>query len=115
MKFPEFENVEGPVLMLNMLKFKDRDHYFNIYLPAFKEVTKKLGFGDVKIRLVSNVAAAIIAPPEQDWDAILLVEYPSAKAFKTIAESDVYRELADPHRLAATADLHLYMTTPVEI
>ncbi|MBE9463708.1 DUF1330 domain-containing protein [Dyadobacter subterraneus] len=115
MKLPEFEEVEGPVLMLNMLKFKDREYYFETYLPAFRQVTEKLGITDVKARLVCNVVANVIAPENEAWDAILLVEYPSAKAFKTIAESDAYREIADPHRLAATADLHLYMTTPFEL
>ena len=115
MKLPEFEEVQGPVLMLNMLKFKDREHYFETYLPAFHKATEKLGINDVKIRLVCNVAANIVAPENEAWDAILLVEYPSAKAFKTIAESDAYRDIADPHRLKATANLHLYMTTPFEL
>lgn len=111
-KLPEFEDVQGPVLMLNMLKFKDRKYYFDTYLPAFRKVTETLGIQDVKLRLACNVAANIIAPENEAWDAILLVEYPSAKAFKTIAESDAYRDIADQHRLTATADLHLYMTTP---
>lgn len=115
MKLPEFEEVEGPVLMLNMLKFKDREYYFETYLPAFRKVTEKLGISDVKVRLVCNVVANLIAPENEAWDAILLVEYPSVKAFKTIAESGAYREIADPHRLAATADLHLYMTAPFEL
>lgn len=115
MKLPEFEEVQGPVLMFNMLKFKDREHYFETYLPAFRKVTEKLGIKDVKVRLVCNVVTNILAPENEDWDAILLVEYPSARAFKTIAESDVYRNIADQHRLAATANLHLYMTTPVEL
>ena len=115
MKLPEFDKVQGPVLMLNMLKFKDRAHYFETYLPAFRKVTEKLGIHDVKIRLVCNVVANLLAPENEAWDAILLVEYPSARAFKTIAESDAYRDIADPHRLTATADLHLYMTTPFEL
>lgn len=115
MKLPEFEEVQGPVLMLNMLKFKDRERYFETYLPAFRKVTEELGIDDVKIRLVCNVAANILAPENEAWDAILLVEYPSARAFKTIAESDIYRDIADPHRLTATANLHLYMTTPFEL
>ena len=115
MTLPEFEEVQGPVLMLNMLKFKDRKYYFETYLPAFRKVTEKLGIHDVKIRLVCNVVANLLAPENEAWDAILLVEYPNAKAFKTIAESDAYRDIADPHRLAATANLHLYMTTPFEL
>jgi hypothetical protein len=111
-KLPEFEAVQGPVVMLNMLKFKDRQHYFETYLPAFRKVTETLGIPDVKVRLVGNVVANILAPENEVWDAILLVEYPSAQAFKTIAESNVYHDLANAHRLTATDTLHLYMTTP---
>ena len=114
-KLPEFEEVQGPVLMLNMLKFKNREHYFGTYLPAFRKAVEQLGINDVKIRLVCDVAANIIAQENEEWDAILLVEYPSARTFKTIAESDAYRDIANPHRLAATANLHLYMTTPFEL
>jgi len=115
MKLPEFKEVQGPVLMLNMLKFKNRKHYFETYLPAFQKVTEILGIPDVKIRLVCNVAANLLSADDEDWDAIALVEYPSAQAFKTIAESDAYRDIADPHRLEGTAKLHLYMTTAVEV
>ncbi|MFD0792127.1 hypothetical protein ACFQZX_00780 [Mucilaginibacter litoreus] len=115
MKLPEFEEVQGPVLMLNMLKFKDREHYFKTYLPAFRKVTEELGINGVKLRLACNVEANIIAPENEAWEVILLVEYPSAKAFKTIAESDVYQDIANSHRLAATAELNLYMTTPFEL
>lgn len=115
MTLPEFEDVQGPVLMLNMLKFKDRQYYFETYLPAFRKAVEQLGINDVKVRLVCNVAANILAPENETWDAIALVEYPSAGAFKTIAESDAYHTIADPHRLAATAKLHLYMTTPFEL
>lgn len=111
-KLPGFEEVRGPVVMLNMLKFKDRQYYFETYLPAFHKAAEKLGIHGVTIRLACNVAANIIAPENEAWDAILLVEYPSARAFKTIAESDAYHDIANAHRLAATADLHLYMTTP---
>ena len=115
LKLPEFEEVHGPVLMLNMLKFKDRQYYFDVYLPAFRRVTETLGIPDVKARLVSNVVANILAPENEVWDAILLVEYPSARAFKTIAESEAYRDMANAHRLKATDTLHLYMTTPFEL
>lgn len=114
MKLPDFEAIQGPVIMLNMLKFKDRKHYFETYLPAFQKATKELGFNNVKVKLACNIAANLLAPEEKEWDAILLVEYPSAEAFKTIAESEAYHTIANPHRLAATDNLALYMTTQFE-
>jgi len=115
LELPDDENIVGPVVMLNMLKFKDRAYYFNTYLPAFQKVTKTLGFEEVKIVLASDVRTNVIAPADQSWDCILLVEYPSAKAFKIIAESAIYQEMANAHRLAATEVLNLYMTTPFEL
>jgi uncharacterized protein (DUF1330 family) len=108
------ENVQGtgPILMLNMLKFKDRQLYIEEYLPAFTRVMKKLGL-EAKMNLLSEVLANVIADEEESWDAILIVEYSSAEAFLTVAQSEAYREIAEPLRLAALADLKLYMTRRV--
>jgi uncharacterized protein (DUF1330 family) len=114
MKLPEFEPSYGPVLMLNMIKYKDREHYMKAYLPAFNRVVSQLGI-DVKVVLLSKVIANIIAPENTSWDDIVLVEYPDAAAFKRIAESDLYQEVANPHRLAGTADLQLFMTQRFEL
>ncbi|TLV03693.1 hypothetical protein [Dyadobacter luticola] len=99
----------GPILMLNMLKFADRRLYIEEYLPAFKKVVGILGM-EAKVTLLSDMLASIIADEGEDWDAILIVEYASAEAFLTVAQSDAYRDIAEPLRLAALADLKLYMT-----
>jgi len=72
LELPDDENIAGPVVMLNMLKFKDRAYYFNTYLPAFQRVTETLGFEEVKMVLASDVRANVIAPAEQSWDCILI-------------------------------------------
>jgi hypothetical protein len=110
------ENVPGtgPVLMLNMLKFADRRLYMEEYLPAFNRVMGQLGM-EAKVTLVSNVLAGVIAEEGEDWDAIAIVEYASAEAFLTVAQSEVYHEIAEPLRLAALADLKLYMTRRVAL
>jgi len=108
------ENVPGtgPVLMLNMLKFVDRRLYIEEYLPAFKRVVEQLGL-EAKMNLLSDVLTCVIADEGEDWDAILIVEYSSVEAFLTVAQSDAYREIAEPLRLASLADLKLYMTRRV--
>jgi uncharacterized protein (DUF1330 family) len=99
----------GPILMLNMLKFADRRLYIEEYLPAFNRVMELLGM-EAKMNMLSDVLANIVGDEGEDWDAILIVEYPSADAFLTVAQSDVYQEIAEPLRLSALADLKLYMT-----
>jgi uncharacterized protein (DUF1330 family) len=101
----------GPVLMLNMLKFADRRLYMEEYLPAFNRVMGLLGM-KAKVNLVSNVLACIVVDEGEDWDAIAIIEYESAEAFLTLAQSDAYRDIAEPLRLAALANLKLYMTRP---
>jgi uncharacterized protein (DUF1330 family) len=104
----------GPILMLNLLKFADRRLYIEEYLPAFNRVMKLLGM-ETKVNLMSNVLASVVADEGEDWDAILIVEYPSAEAFVTVAKSDAYHEIAEPLRVAALANLKLYMTRRFEL
>jgi hypothetical protein len=112
--FPDVEEGKGPILMLNMLKFKDRRVYFEEYIPAFNQVIKQLGITGVKVTLVSEVLGSIMAKENEAWDTIALVEYPNAESFKAIAMSDVYRDIAEPFRLAALEDLKLLMTRQTE-
>ena len=111
---PEIETGKGPILMLNMVKFKDRRLYFEEYIPAFYQVIEKLGISGAKVTLANNVIANIVAAEGEVWDAIVLVEYPSAGAFKAMAESDVYRDIAEPLRLASLEDIKLFMTRSPE-
>lgn len=101
--------------MLNMLKFRDKRLYFEEYIPAFNRVAQHFGIEGVGVYLVSTVVANIIAPQDEVWDAVALVEYPSAEAFKTIAESEAYHNMAEPLRLAALEDLKLFMTRRSEV
>ncbi|TRW26754.1 hypothetical protein FMM05_05090 [Flavobacterium zepuense] len=112
-KLPNFTANDGPVTMVNLLKYNDKEYYFNTYIPAFEKVTQQLGITGVKVVLANKVIAPVLAPEDVYWDAIVLVEYPSADAFKRIAESELYHEIADPHRLKATKELHLFMTQPM--
>jgi uncharacterized protein (DUF1330 family) len=111
---PNIEPGQGPVLMLNMIRFRDKKIYFEQYIPAFNQVVQQLGIEGVNVKLVSEVVANIIAGEDEQWDQIVLVEYPNAEAFKTIAQSDVYHEIANPLREAGTAELKLFMTRKID-
>jgi hypothetical protein len=100
--------------MVNMLKFTDRRLYLEEYLPAFNRVVKSLGL-EARVKLVTNVLASVVADEGETWDAIAIVEYASAETFLTVAQSEVYHEIAEPLRLAGTADLKLYMTRPFNL
>ncbi|TWR24710.1 hypothetical protein FPZ43_17565 [Mucilaginibacter pallidiroseus] len=114
-KFPDIKPGQGPVLMLNLIKFKDKRVYFEEYIPAFEEVVKQLGIDGVDVKVVSEVVANIIADDNDQWDEVVLVEYPSAEAFFSIAQSEVYHTIANPLRLAGTAELKLIMTRQINL
>jgi uncharacterized protein (DUF1330 family) len=100
--------------MLNMIKFRDKKIYFEQYIPAFNCVVQQLGIEGVTVKLVSEVVSNIIADKGEQWDEILLVEYPSAEAFITIAQSEMYHQIANPLREAGTAELKLFMTRKID-
>lgn len=112
--FPNIEPGQGPVLMLNMIKFRDKKIYFEQYIPAFNQVVQKLGIEGVSVKLVSQVVANIVTNEGEQWDEIVLVEYPSAEAFMTIAKSELYHQIANPLREAGTAELKLLMTRKID-
>ncbi|OOQ60391.1 DUF1330 domain-containing protein [Mucilaginibacter pedocola] len=109
-KFPDITKGQGPVVMLNLIRFKDKKVYFEQYIPAFGQVVKTLGIEGVKVRFVSEVVANIVADEHEQWDEVVLVEYPSAEAFMSIAQSEAYQSIANPLRVAGTAELKLIMT-----
>jgi uncharacterized protein (DUF1330 family) len=87
------EDPGGPVTMLNLLRFKPdggRDSY-NKYAKAIVPFLQKVGgemlyLGDTGVPLVQ---------PEQgnDWDAVLLVTYPSRQAFSAMVADPEYQQI----------------------
>ncbi|HVJ96283.1 MAG TPA: DUF1330 domain-containing protein [Acidimicrobiia bacterium] len=88
---------EGPVTMLNLLKFKagggskEYGKYGDSVVPMVEERGGKvLWMGKVEQTLIGDLNA-------DDWDAIALVQYPSRKAFIDMATSKEY-DSAHEHR-----------------
>ncbi len=64
---PNIEPGQGPVLMLNMIKFRDKEIYFEQYIPAFNQVVQQLGIEGVNVKLVSEVLSSIVADEDEQW------------------------------------------------
>lgn len=106
-----------PVSMLNLLRFRPdggRERYFGAYVGAFRAIVKDLGIDGVEPIWAGNVAGFVAGPPEEMWDAVLIVRYPSFRAFRSIVESDRYGSDALPHRLAAVVDWRLIAQTEMD-
>jgi uncharacterized protein (DUF1330 family) len=58
---------------------------------------------------MSQARARLIGPPEEQWDEVLLVRYPSVAAFASMLAMPDYRA-ATVHRTAALDDARLIAT-----
>jgi uncharacterized protein (DUF1330 family) len=98
---------EGPIVMVNLLKYRDRaaygadrseakenltgrEAYQRYGMTAFKHVSARGG----GIAWMGPQALVFIGGPEQEWDDIVCVRYPSRQKFLEM--------VSDPDYLAAT-------------
>jgi uncharacterized protein (DUF1330 family) len=110
----------GPIVMVNLLRM--REHAVYPADAAFEPCSgqaalKRYEDGSAGVRRASGarvlwggaVAQMAIAPSEEAWDAVVLVEYPSASAYLEMRATPEY-EAARLHRRAALYDSRLIMT-----
>lgn len=122
-KVPE----DAPVTMLNLLRYRaqadysghegeapctGREAYLQRYVPAFGLVE---GAKETKVVWFGAALANIIAPTEEQWDDVVLVEYPNFAAFRKIVESSDYKSRAEHHRAAALEDSRLIAMTQTSL
>lgn len=114
---------DAPIFMLNLLRYKaqadyggasemapcsGREAYHERYVPAFGQLTQGEG---IQLFWLGSVMARVVGPPDETWDEIALVRYPSFSTFRRLIESEEYKAQADPHRRAALEDWRLIATT----
>jgi uncharacterized protein (DUF1330 family) len=108
----EFLTVEGPVVMVNLLKFRDKALYedgrdpelsgreaYGRYAATMKGLVEESGgrfvFG-------AEVDSLLLGEVDELWDQVGIVEYSSSKALLTIASSKAFQEI-EVHRVAGLA------------
>ncbi len=112
---------DGPVQMLNLIRFKSRASYedgreatgaeaYTTYGetsgPIFKRVGGKIIFsGEPKL--------VLIGPDDEHWDLCFIAEYPNAAAFGEMVKDPDYQK-AVKHRQAAVEDSRLIRLKPAE-
>jgi hypothetical protein len=119
--------ITGPVVMLNLLRFRAQADYsatphlappepidgaaaYQRYIEHTLPLLRKSG-GDVTF--LGRGGALLIGPPEERWDAALLVRQRSVDDFLTFASDEEY--LAGlGHRTAALEDSRLLPLVEVE-
>ncbi|MEX2226120.1 MAG: DUF1330 domain-containing protein [Dehalococcoidia bacterium] len=101
---------EGPVVMLNLLKFKAGDgaQEYDAYGSA---ASKMVAEGGGRVLYIGRCDQVLIGDDSQAWDAIALVEYPSRGAFIEMVSRKDYQQ-AHTHREAGLERTVLLATTP---
>ncbi|MFT4561676.1 MAG: hypothetical protein ACI9BW_001418 [Gammaproteobacteria bacterium] len=106
-----------PITMLNLLAYRDTADYSDhpnevacsgkqAYERYSNAVSPLLEVHGAKIVFMGTASPTIIGPDSEQWDDVLLVEYPTPKAFVAMATSEAYRALSH-HRSAALRDSRL--------
>ena len=114
---------DGPFVMVNLLKFKDRAEYADgsdahltgaeAYGRYGEEVRKLVeGLGG-KIRYQGRVSGLLLGDVEELWDVVALAEYPSLAAFREMAMSPAMHAI-EHHRKAGLAGQLNIRTKPGE-
>ena len=102
----------GPFVMINLLKFKDKAEYadgsdsdlsgaaaYARYGKAFQACLAAVGARQI---FAGNVTGMMIGEVEDQWDMIALVEYPSLAAMQKMLPSPEYQAI-ESHRKAGLA------------
>ncbi len=111
---------DTPFVMLNLLRYREqadysnypemtpcsgRDAYHQNYVPAFNKIAEAMP--GIQLLWVGTALARLVGPPDEDWDEVALVRYPSFAAFRALVESSEYKTQASYHRLAALENWRL--------
>ena len=103
---------EGPVYMLNLLKFKDKAEYpdgresnltgeqaYAIYAAEVSRLLTEFGGG---VMFGASVERLVLGEVEELWDKVAIAMYPSRGAMLAMMQSPKMQEIA-PHRAAGLA------------
>ena len=110
---------DSPVVMLNLLKFADRAsddageeamsgrESYGKYGDGVRKLLEETGG---RILWQGRADSVVIGGDADDWDAVILVEYPSRQAFLDMTSTPEYREVGKS-RTSALADSRLIAMT----
>lgn len=104
------EDPGGPVVMLNLLRYRPdggREQYLE-YVEHFRRASQPFG---AEVLYVGDGSTPLVAEQGQDWDAVLLVRYPSRQAFSDMVRDPAYQQ-GSSLRTGALTEAVLQATVP---
>ena len=103
---------EGPIYMVNLLKFKDRAQYEDdrqseltgreAYQLYGRVVSKLIGEHGGEVVFVADVTFLALGQVEELWDEVAIAKYPNRAALLAMTSSQEWRDAA-VHRSAGLA------------
>ncbi len=107
----------GPVVMLNLLKFRARAEGeagsgADAYARYGEAVTEMLAARGARVLFTGRPTQVLVGHEANHWDAIALVEYPSRTAFLEMVTSAEYQK-AHAHREAGLERTALIACAPM--
>jgi uncharacterized protein (DUF1330 family) len=95
------EDPGGPVVMLNLLRFADGgrpgyQEYARLIQPFLEELGAELLY-------IGDCDTPLVAPALHEWDAVLLVRYPSRAAFSRMVANPDYQQITSLRTQALSA------------
>ena len=111
-----------PVVMLNMLRFRELAAYPDgrpaisgraAYAKYSTEASKQVAKAGGSLVWIGDAQGSVIGPPDEQWDQIFLVRYPSIEMFIRMINSAAYQDIV-VHRTAALKDSRLIATLEKE-
>jgi uncharacterized protein (DUF1330 family) len=91
-------DADGPVVMLNLNRYRDREEYARYAMVAARVLEKVGG----RIQWYAQAQSTVVGTAEETWDDVIAVWYPSRSAFLALA-TDTEIEAAFEHRRAGLA------------
>ncbi len=102
------EDEGGPFVMLNLLRFVEgKREQYDEYVRRAGEFVNRYGGESV---YYGDGSTALVAEPGQQWDAVLLVRYPSREAFSRMVADPEYHVISHL-RTGALTEAVLQATT----
>ncbi len=110
-------DLKTPVVMLNLLKFKDRtdddqSSGQDSYAKYGDSVRTMLEATGARVLWQGRGDSVVIGTDDDSWDAVILVEYPSREKFLEMVSRPDYQETSG-NRTNALADSRLIACTEV--
>ena len=116
------QNDDGPVCMINLLKFKDKASYsdgresdltgleaYQIYSANTRDLVEEAGG---KILHTSIIEGMIVGEVEELWDVAAIVEYPSIKSFMAMVNSHKWKEYSILKEAGLSGQLNILSRIP---